>query len=329
MKHIRQLAAVLAIVLAPLLIPWPAIATDPLNDALAALKQAPVYVAIGTAGTDKDTAGILTRQLTDGDTIVLVMLPASSNTNDSALDFAKKLSDGLGSGRIIGLAIGSDVVAYAPQLPAGVPSDLMNRAVSVSTTTAETLGTFVRNVHDWQAAHPQPKPADASNQAKDSGLAWWLWLIIVLVLCGIGWFSYDRLWDKASRRQLKLRYSPRPVRNLLSSLLDLQPRIEDASVRADITQICKDIEYYFRRNRDVESSMLLHHLENVRKVLVQYIDIQDIPARYARNSQSLLDEGAQAIREFAQFILETARQNNGEPMAEFSVNTEILRAATL
>ena len=156
-------ASALAFVLA-LLAPNVAFAADYIKDAAEALKKSSVYVAPGTEGTDRDTAGKLQTRLRSDDNIVLVMLPSAAEAEIGAdiTTIATRLSQELGNQRIIGLAVGNKVVGYALSLPSGVAADRMRRARSVSNDPITALGTFAQNIHIWQAENPQPQPSPSS-----------------------------------------------------------------------------------------------------------------------------------------------------------------------
>jgi hypothetical protein len=164
--------------------PPPSLASDYIAAAAEALSLNSVYVAPNTEGTDRDTAAKLKARLHSGDYIVLVMLPSTAET-ELGLDIsaiAMQLSERLGHQRIIGLAVGDEVVAYAPTLPAGIASDQMRRASSVSQDAFTALGTFAQNIHRWQATQPSPSPASGATSNGTRALLWWMLFPVLLLL---------------------------------------------------------------------------------------------------------------------------------------------------
>lgn len=131
-------------------------AGDYVTDTLEALKSSNVYVAPGTEGTDNDTVVQLNNMLNENDNIVLIMLPKDAANEGDLLSVVMLISQGLNDEKIIGLAIGKDVIGYAPRLPSGVASDQMRRADNVSNSPVTALTTFAQNIHLWQMNNPQP-----------------------------------------------------------------------------------------------------------------------------------------------------------------------------
>jgi hypothetical protein len=140
------------------LVPKTVFAEDYITSAVEALKKSPVFVYPGTEGTDSTTEAKLRARLNNNDNIVLVMLPMDGLKGTDIDTIVKSLSNGLHDERIIGLAVGDQVVGYAPTLPPLVAEDQMNRADTMATDPITALGTFTWNIHEWQKANPQPSP---------------------------------------------------------------------------------------------------------------------------------------------------------------------------
>lgn len=133
-------------------------AGDYVSDAIEALKTSSVYVAPGTPGTDYGTPSNLGKFLTPNDNIVLVMLPPEALTSTDLYTLARRISEGLGNQKTVGLAVGREVIGYSAFLPEGVASDKMHRANSVSNDPITALITFTQNIHSWLEQNPQPTP---------------------------------------------------------------------------------------------------------------------------------------------------------------------------
>ena len=305
----------------------------PIDDAIAALKTANVYVAPGTEGTTSDTAGVLARQLFSGDHVVIVMLPAST-AKESGSDLtalARRIDDAIGHGRIIGLSAGDQVAAFAPTMPAGEATDLMQRAVSVSTNTSESLVTFIRNVHDWQRRNPQAVAAQPTKKPSDfpwipvaGGSAIALCLIIAIIA-----LVRRALNQPPEEERIKF-HSPDQVKDVLEKIMQLRPLVKDSKVQNLLRQICSDTEEYFQRNRSrgnvkADTVMLKQHLDSVREVLERYIDVQEHP-RYFDNPQKELQSGYDAFDGFAINLLNSIKKDNRQELTEYRVNTDILDA---
>jgi hypothetical protein len=162
MRYITKTAFIAVVML--LIATSTVFAQDYITDAVNALKNAPVYVAPGTEGTDNDTAGKLQSMLRNNDNIVLIMLPEGAETGTDISTIVVSLSEKLGNKYIIGLAVGKKVIGYAPTLASGIAADQMRRANSVSNDQVTALGTFAQNIHLWQADNPHPTPLQMPTQ---------------------------------------------------------------------------------------------------------------------------------------------------------------------
>jgi len=300
----------------------------------AALKSSLVYVAPGIPGTSSDTASTLQQQLNEGDNIALVMLPqeALAETGDIQT-FAKKLDDATAHKRILGLAIGTKLIGYSSLLPASTASDLMDRAVSVSTSVPESLGTFVRNVHSWQRQHPNEPAAKppARTQKKPSGFPWGVIIIAAIIGSILAALARYALRDSSSTNEeenIEFHATPRQVRELLEQILRLRTQIDDSELLRDtITQLCRDSEAYFRRieNAMHEVDAFKAHLEEIQRVLIKYIDVQNNKRYYSRWTE-YMEQGRNSVSDFADFLLARIRRESELSMTDYYVDTKILAA---
>ncbi|OGH16432.1 MAG: hypothetical protein A3C30_04545 [Candidatus Levybacteria bacterium RIFCSPHIGHO2_02_FULL_40_18] len=327
MKHI---AKAVALAVLALLAPHVVFA-DYITDAAQALKNAPVYVAPGTEGTDKDTAGKLQERLNKDDNIVLVMLPAAAESSLGAdiTTIASRLSEELGNRRIIGLAVGNNVVGYAPTLPAGVAADQMRRARSVSNDPVTTLGTFVQNMHIWQRENPQLNPPPLDSPEK-GGLSWFVWLgiAVVIVLVVIAVLAVVASQETESSTEKTRFRAPDQVKELLAKIVRERWQIKDSELKDALYQLCVDIERYFSsssKDKKRDSLFFRDRLNEVAQVLAKYADVQDNP-RYYTNWGEELQRGKESITDFSEYVLESIRRGSAEDLFDFRVNTNILQA---
>lgn len=306
-------------------------AQDYITEAAQALQHASVYVAPDTEGTDKDTAGKLQARLSKDDNIVLVMLPASAATTlgADATTIAIRLSDELGNRRIIGLAVGNEVVGYAPYLPSGVAADQMRRAKSVSNDPVTALSTYAQNMHIWQAANPQPKPPPAPGSDEEGGLPWFFWVavwvfcVITLVLVA-GWLFRKK--PNAERTSFK---APDPVKDQLAKIVRLRGQVNDVELRSKLYQMCEDIERYFQKSskdKKRDSQIFVEYLKKATDVLEKYIEIQNSPPRYYHNPEDKLREGKESLIGFGEYVLKSIRRGTSVDLITYNIATDILQA---
>jgi hypothetical protein len=311
---------------------------DYITDAAESLQKTPVYVAAGTEGTDNDTSGKLQTRLDKDDNIVLVMLPASAESELGAdiSTIATALSEKLENKRIIGLAVGNNVVGYAPTLPAGVAADQMRRARSVSNDPVTTLGTFAQNMHNWQAENPQPKPPpipSSPEQTEEGGLSWFLWLLIgvgaflaaiVFVLVAIRTTADN---TTASRERVSFK-APDQVKDLLAKIAKARKQVHDRELKEALYQMCLDLEKYFEsssKDKKRDSLFFRDRLTQVNEVLTKYIDVQ-LNRRYYDHPETELERGKTSIIDFSQFVLKSIRRGRATDLVDYTVNTNILKA---
>lgn len=333
MQYTVKVAAL--VVFLALLAPAPVFA-DYISDAASALQDASVYVAPNTEGTDNDTAGKLQGRLDEDDHIVLVMLPATAEEELGAdiNTIAARLSEELEHQRIIGLAVGKDVVGYAPALPTGVAADQMRRADSVSNDPITALGTFAQNMHIWQEDHPEPIPSFDSPQ-EEGGSSWLLWVIgvtagsvvLIIILFLIGAVVNNTTTDRPSKERTSFK-APDQVKDLLAKIVRARHQVHDGALQETLYQMCVDIERYFVKSssdKKKDSSFFAARLTEVANVLDMYINVQGSP-RYYLEPENELSRGKSAVTDFAHYVLDAIRRGNAATLVDYKVNTKILEA---
>lgn len=241
----KNLLRVLCFVLVlAFMLPHPVHAGDYVSEAVAALQTSNVYVAPGTPGTDNETAAKLKFFLKEGDGIVLVMLPAEAMQNTNIFDIARSISEGLNNQKIIGLAVGKELIGYSVLLPEGTVTDMMDRAENITLEPVSTLITFSQYAASWVAKNPLPTPfptprptmqpielpkIDVSTTQGKASIGF---LILVLVIAII---------------ILAMKVAPRLIRNMkfrpaeeaLATIESLLPDIGDRDVKRELTKACK------------------------------------------------------------------------------------------
>lgn len=308
---------------------------ETLDDTVEALKASPVYVAPGTEGTTPDTAGELLHQIHEGDYVFIIMLPqqAISESGEEPADltaFAQRIDEALGGKNIIGLSVGDQIVAYSAILPAGEATDLMDRAISVSTNQSETLITFIRNVHHWQDRNPE---AAASKSAKPEDEPPLVPLAVGCVAVVLAAIATIVVFTKSSRSEDSgpAFHAPRKVSDILRDILQLAPQVNRSDMEQLITQIVWDCDAYFERQVPLgttvneDSDNFKNHLGNLRGLIIKYIDVQDCP-RYYDNPRELMESGENAMRGFAEMVLDDIRDGNTSSLAVYLVNADIMNA---
>lgn len=322
----RMLWCVLLGVVVGLLAVPTAQAQTGVNEIAKALKDSPVYIASGVEGTNQDTAGQLASQLNGRDNLVLVMLPDNGDSDPGAT--AKAIDKATGHKYIVGLSAGSELTAASTIMPDEVARDLMQRAVDTGTNPAERLGTFVRNVHEWQGDNPNEPASKKKDEDSGSFLLTGI-LFLIAGFCLVVVFLIRRQYPHAEQ-EVKLRASPGNVRDILRRIQDLVPEINDRRMRDVVIEAITDTEAYFKRSTDSSSlsrdtDTFVNHLNSVAKVLARYIDVQGFP-RYYDDPQALMNKGFEAVKAFNDFVLQSIKDGRKSDLTQFNVDTDILSA---
>ncbi len=297
----RKRWCVLLGVMVGLLIAPTAQAQTDVKEVVGALKETRVYVASDAEGTTQDTEGELAAQLNDNDNMVLVMLPENGDDPETV---AQAINKATGHKYIVGISIGGQLAATSTIMPDEVARDLMRRAVDTGTNPAERLGTFARNVHEWQSDHPN-EPASKKTDEGGGSLVLFIVLAVVLGAAAIGVVLFRRQRD--TEEEIRFEASPAEVRNLLRDIQHLMPQIRDERMCETIRASIKDTEEYFNRAVDEtalnrETGVFVEHLTSVKDILSHYVDIQNF-GRYYHDPEELMKEGREAVESFSVFVL--------------------------
>ncbi len=308
-------------------------AQDPTEKVVAVLKSAPVYVEPGTPGTDNNTAAFLEGQLSDGDNIYLVVLPAPADNNLDANAVTEKIARRLGNKAIVGLTLGSEGAAFSPNLPAGVAADLMHRAASVSNGDPITiLNTFARNIHIWQTEHPEADTTSPPKKKEDSGLLLPIGLGTGLSAALLGTALVIGRRNRLAREQTsadrtKFKVPERLVDDL-ERIAQLRRRVHNEAFKQQLFTMCDDIERYFSKyssNVASDAAIFEQHLEGVARVLQKYVDVQTHPRDF-NDPNGTMQRGLESIVDFAEWVIRSIRNGNDSDLLDFTVDTKILGA---
>lgn len=306
----------------------PASATTNTSTVVGALQKAPVYIAQGTEGTDSGTATTLEEKLRDDDNIVLAMLPDNSKLTQENVDaLAKKISNGLKGKRIVGIAVGTQFAGAATILPSGTAADLMERASTVSTNSVETLVTFVRNVHDWQQANPQPTPVSKPAKGNDSGFALLIVIgVLVTLIIAVFTFLHNR------RIRTRVHYTaPGGLNDPIKAMMRLREHLSsNDGMYSAIDTLCRYTEAYFKRftSEKKSSSTVMafnNQLELAQKVVEAYVDVRENP-QYYYDPSGVMKRGADSIKGLADTVLASIKKGNADRLMDYNVSTNILDA---
>lgn len=297
------------------------------------LRSSPVYVAPGTPGTNADTADVLATQLTEKDNTFIVMLPAEAlkETEGDINVFVRKVDTITGHTRIIGLAVGDQLVGYSTKLPPGKAAELMERAKNVTQFPVETLSTFIANVHDWQVRNPppvEPKPKPKPPGEKDDGeFPWWTMSFIAVLLVVI-WLVVRKARRSELAEVVPMKASPDQVRELISKIYEQRKELQDRALGELLLEICRHTEAYFARAsgaKQRDANTFRGHLKSLYDVLDKYIDIERYPLYYD-DPERLLRVGREAFKSFDTYVLDSIRRGSRQALTEFNVDTDILAA---
>src|SRR5688572_19844600 len=100
-----------------LLVVSPAHASTPTDDAIAAFKDASVYVSPDIEELSSNAHGKLMGQLNEDDNVVVAMLPAEAG---DASTVAHAIDGATGNKRIVAVSVGDELAAVSSIMPSGV-----------------------------------------------------------------------------------------------------------------------------------------------------------------------------------------------------------------
>lgn len=304
-------------------------AEDAVDQATNALRNTPVYVAQGTEGTTKTTTSELLGRLNDDDHIVLVMLPRGAATV-SAEDVAARILGSLKESSTLGLYVNGQTTGHSTRLPMTIIPDLMNRANSVARTPQESLTIFVKLVHEYQAAHPEPSATPSQTESptqQSSGSGVFLFILALVIIAIIG----STILYFKQRDPYPVRYAPSPISEQLYRIKRLMDGVENSEMISLMGNIIKDTGAFFRRAKylsDADIQGFAKRLRTAVELLDKYIEIQDQP-RYAPSppgADALLHSGRIAIRGLSDRILKAVQDENAGAVLEFQMQADLLSA---
>lgn len=329
MRRLWALVAMLA--LGAFMLTPPAFADGSLDTIVSSLNKSSVYVESGVPGTDVNTAAQLSTELTSGDQLKLVMVKSANDYGAAdATALAEQLNKALDGKGIVAVSSGDTMAVATSIMPIAVANDLMHRAASVSSSNPETLVTFVRNVHSWQAAHPQPKPA-APNQTVSAVAVLVLFTVagIALILAAVGLVREKLRSGRNQSDDISLKKSPDVIKVHLQRLLELRLQVRDTALRNTIGQCVTDIEAYFAKfssNPEADKVRFGKTLDSVAQVLEKYVEIQDSPSRYYVHAAEEMASGKKSVTDYAESVIKSIQRGSTSGLVEYNVNKQILQA---
>ena len=343
----RRLIAVAFGIFVALSVAIPASAASNVDTIVGALQEAPVYVDDGAEGATSDTAATLLSKLYDDDNVVIVMLPADETlATEDVNALAQKISNDLKDERIVGIAVGSQFAGAASILPSGTANDLMKRAETVSTNSAETLITFIRNVHDWQKSNPDYMAAPEPAKAESAAPVWPFMIIgVSLVVTMSVLFLYTRRRIRGRVHYTAPGNLNDPVRSMMDNRKHLEterywdnfsPTVNAARrdsvgrMSAAIDATCRYTEAYFKRfasekkNSDT-LTIFNNQLELAQKVVKDYVYTYE-NHEFIEDPIEVMKRGHDAIEGLAETILSSIKKGNNDRLMDYKVSTNILDA---
>lgn len=324
-RFLLSLAVMLAVVLG---IASPVGAEDYMSEVTNGLKHSPVYIVPQTEETNATTASSLKGVLYGGDGILLAMLPSAAETSlgTDAQSFVARLSERIGGRHIIGVTVGDLAIGYSSVMSSGIASDLMHRAASVSTNPVETLGTFVRNVHDWQRLHPKSKDALHPHKSSVWRYVWAGSLCISVVSLALYYVSVARIRQRTRVMTSRKRFrAHRSVNPMLTQIARLRDQVNDSDLRGLLDQCCVNVERYFMRysnDRFGDALVFQDHLTRLTTLLHKYIEVQNNRGDY-RSPDAVMTDVGQRVERFAQFVRASILAGSDAKLTQYLVDTDL------
>ena len=159
-------------------------------------------------------------------------------------------------------------------------------------------------------------------------------MVIIIVLAviagGLLVATIYKLMRRPDPEAVRLKATPKRLEDLLQDILQLRMQIRDSTLRGTIREMCVDIDNYFERycavdEREDDTSTFGKHLEDVKKVLIKYIDIQD-HSRYYSDPEAAMETGYKAVQDFSDFVLRSIQAGNNSSLMTYRVDSGILSA---
>jgi hypothetical protein len=185
----RKLLIVVMLAIMVLASPSAVKADDYITTAAEALQTSRVYIDPDSEYSSAESISRLEGVLYPDDRIVLVILPEDALVGTDMQSLVTTLSEKLGNDRIIGLAVGQELIGYAPMLDSGIAPDKMVRAANVTYDPVTGLIAFTQNMHSWMSNHPlptatpiptaTPRPEDIARNKQN------LRISLIVVICAL------------------------------------------------------------------------------------------------------------------------------------------------
>jgi hypothetical protein len=298
------------------------------NESVQALQSGNVYVSDLATEVGSDTKDHLEKQIGNSD-IAVAILPASASTETGGkvFTFVSEIAEGTGHQTVV-VAVGNDLEAGSSSLPAGLAGQYANSAEQNNGSVEKALVEFIGDVKNYTTADTPPAGNDGGGFPVIT-----VALVLAIAASGSGAVvgAIRRSKRLTSPEHVSLSRSPEKVKELLEKLLSLRNKVQDPQLRGSITDICRDMEVYFKsarsRGKDVSSEALAFQkqLESTVNVLEKYLEIQTDP-RYFPNAETDKENGAKSITDYAEFVLKSVQQAEARELTDFKVDTKILSA---
>lgn len=323
--------------------PPPTIATNtPIDDYFAdiasKLALSPVYVH-PEANVPADTSGKLRSLLTKNDRISLALLPGEvvEYLAMSPYEIVSRLSEELNHDRILGLAVGTEVVGYARILPDGLADEQMARAAQISNRNpVNALTAYVNYIHKWVAEHnhvlvtPTPEPTSTpiptpTPQPKDTpsedgvGLGTWLFGGLSTIGLLLGGAIYFRNRQKPNYRL--------QIEGHLEKLRQLIPDIRDYELQSLLRAIDHDAKAsLISSGRQLDPGLLASNLGALTRIMNGYIQVQNNPSGYDK-PQELLAQWKSGAERLHGTLDISIKQINAEKIRQLNSDLIEIKAA--
>lgn len=281
----RLYFAVIACLLGIVFASGPAMAADSVDEATAALQTSSVYVAKSTEGTTNNTPVTIKAALTPKDHIVVVLMGKGTELDNDRI--ANKILGSLKEPSILALYANGQFGGYTNRQY--VPADTLNRVVSDASNIAvgpvETTTMFIKLVHDYQAAHPEPvasaKPAAGQSGGSSSAPFWigGLAFLIALFVITVKLTKHDRTDVKPATPEVA---TFRQIADGLQEDIEGIDNSLDKQNMLEMLRILRDVvEKTEEQNPDIladTASNLASQLNTMHAIVTSYLDNQEYPS---------------------------------------------------
>ena len=312
----------------------PAFADDYLNSAVQALQSSNIYVSSEVHGID---VGALQQVIGSSD-IAVVVVPAQAGVgNGGTVGFIQQLASQSNHQTYIVL-VGNDLEAASSVLPSGKASQIANAAEGQSSNPNTALANTIREIKSQAVTTTttttkQPDDGGGFPAAGYGGIS-----IAVAVIATLITTLLIRKFRGSPRRSvgkpdqpIKLKASPESVREQLFMLRTNMPLISDSHIVSKLEDVIRDTEAYFARaakrgqKTPEDTANFQRKLEEMNKMLTDYVDIQD-NTRYYPEWKELLADGSNAVDGLSEGILGAVQRGNTKALLAYQTSSRILEA---